>query len=325
MKRWKCRAAGLFSAFLLCAHTGASALGAGISVTEISGPPPEAVPADNTACSGCWSFARILRTAFGKAVYRVDRELASPDGSMTWPQYLELVRRIYAARQEAVSLADADGADEFDTGDDTADAGTGDETAAETVETIEAGEAQTDSPLRELGDNPEKRLLLFGDENWDRYQVYESEEDAASYMMDVEVPVWTLRKGERIRGTMTLTVHRALAEDVLEIFTEIFNDPEQFPMESMVGFRYRSGTNGEHNNGTAIDLNAEQNYQIREGVVLAGSCWEPGVNPYSIPPDGSVVRIFAAHGWSWGGGAWAESADDSTGYHDYMHFSYRGR
>jgi hypothetical protein len=37
-----------------------------------------------------------------------------------------------------------------------------------------------------------------------------------------------------------------------------------------------------------------------------------------------VVRIFAAHGWSWGGNAWAKDADPSTGYHDYMHFSYMG-
>ena len=81
---------------------------------------------------------------------------------------------------------------------------------------------------------------------------------------------------------------------------------------------------GEHNCGTAIDINANENYQIRDGQVLAGSCWEPGSNAYSISPDSSVVRIFAEHGWSWGGDAWAYSSDDSEGYHDYMHFSYMG-
>ena len=84
------------------------------------------------------------------------------------------------------------------------------------------------------------------------------------------------------------------------------------------------GTTGEHNCGTAIDLNANENYQIRDGQVLVGSCWEPGTNPYSIAPDSSVVRIFEAHGWSWGGDAWAADSDDATGYHDYMHFSYMG-
>ena len=58
--------------------------------------------------------------------------------------------------------------------------------------------------------------------------------------------------------------------------------------------------------------------------LLAGSCWEPGSNAYSISPDSSVVRIFAEHGWSWGGDTWAYSSDDSEGYHDYMHFSYMG-
>ena len=51
---------------------------------------------------------------------------------------------------------------------------------------------------------------------------------------------------------------------------------------------------------------------------------QPGQPPYSISPDSSVVRIFKAHGWSWGGDAWAYSSDDSEGYHDYMHFSYMG-
>ena len=57
---------------------------------------------------------------------------------------------------------------------------------------------------------------------------------------------------------------------------------------------------------------------------MVGSFWRPGENPYSIPEDGSVVRIFAEHGWSWGGDAWAWDSDQTTGYHDYMHFSYMG-
>ena len=58
--------------------------------------------------------------------------------------------------------------------------------------------------------------------------------------------------------------------------------------------------------------------------MLAGSLWQPGSNLYSISPESSVVRIFAEHGWSWGGDAWADGSDDATGYHDYMHFSYMG-
>ena len=130
---------------------------------------------------------------------------------------------------------------------------------------------------------------------------------------------------DRVSSTLTLSVHAALAEDVKEIFAEIYNDPEHFPIHDVGGYAWRGDSaTGEHNCGTAIDINANENYQIRDGQVLAGSCWEPGSNAYSISPDSSVVRIFAEHGWSWGGDAWAYSSDDSEGYHDYMHFSYMG-
>ena len=140
------------------------------------------------------------------------------------------------------------------------------------------------------------------------------------------VPVWKLSNGQKVSSTMSLTIHAALAEDVKEIFTEIYNDPEQFPIADLGGYAWRGDSaTGEHNCGTAVDINANENYQIREGKILVGSHWTPGEDPYSISPSGSVVRIFQEHGWSWGGDAWAYSSDDSEGYHDYMHFSYMGR
>lgn len=144
-------------------------------------------------------------------------------------------------------------------------------------------------------------------------------------MTEVEVPCWKLDHGEKSPSTVTLTVHAALAEDVLAIFAEIFNDPEQFPILDAGGYDWRGDrATGEHNCGTAIDLNWRQNYQVRNQKAQAGDHWLPGEDPYSIPPDGSVVRIFRSHGWAWGGDAWAESWDKTSGYHDYMHFSYMG-
>ena len=172
------------------------------------------------------------------------------------------------------------------------------------------------------GENPRKCLLLFGDENKRRFA---NQAEAEAGMTTVIIPVWTLVNGQKAASTMSLTVHNAIASDVVEIFTEIYNDPEQFPIHDVGGYSWRGDTaTGEHNCGTAIDINADENYQIRDGQILAGSSWEPGVNPYAISPDSSVVRIFAEHGWSWGGDAWAYSSDDSEGYHDYMHFSYLG-
>ena len=145
-------------------------------------------------------------------------------------------------------------------------------------------------------------------------------------MTTVTVPVWKLdSNGGKSTSTASLTVNAALAEDITAIFTEIYNDPEQFPIHDLGGYDWRGDSaTGEHNCGTAIDINANWNCQIREGKVEAGQLWAPGVEPYSISPEGSVVRIFAQHGWSWGGDAWAWSSDISEGYHDYMHFSYMG-
>lgn len=181
---------------------------------------------------------------------------------------------------------------------------------------------QQDFWLKFQGENERKYQLLFGDPTKRRFA---SQEEAKAAMTTVTVPVWKLSMGTKVSSTLTFTVHAALAEDVKAIFTEIYNDPEQFPIKDLGGYSWRGDSaTGEHNCGTAIDINANENYQIRDGQILAGSLWEPGSNSYSIGPDSSVVRIFAEHGWSWGGDAWAYDSDDSQGYHDYMHFSYMG-
>ena len=177
--------------------------------------------------------------------------------------------------------------------------------------------------LKEQGENPHKYMLLFGDYETRRFA---SREAAEAGMATITVPVRKLSNGQKVSSTKSLTIHAALAEDVKEIFTEIYNDPEQFPIADLGGYAWRGDSaTGEHNCGTAIDINAAQNYQIKDGQILAGSHWKPGSDPYSIPENGSVVRIFAEHGWSWGGNAWAWDTDPSSGNHDYMHFSYMGR
>lgn len=194
------------------------------------------------------------------------------------------------------------------------------EAASEPVETPLpwGGDAQ----LCELGENEAKYQLLFGSPSKRRFA---NESEAQERMTEVTVPCWKLSNGEKTASEMTLTVHAAVADDVLAIFTEIFNDPEQFPILDAGGYDWRGDkATGEHNTGTAIDLNWRQNYQVRSGKAQAGSHWLPGEDPYSILPEGSVVRIFKSHGWSWGGDAWASSWDKSSGYHDYMHFSYMG-
>ena len=66
--------------------------------------------------------------------------------------------------------------------------------------------------------------------------------------------------------------------------------------------------------GLAIDINPNENCEIRGGVITTGSYWKPGEDPYSIPADGDVVNAFKKYGFGWGGN-WRSVKD-------YMHFSY---
>ncbi len=180
-----------------------------------------------------------------------------------------------------------------------------------------AEEPPEDPELRTLGENAAKLERLYGTADRRRY---DSEAEAESHMAEVTVPVWKLdgATGEKTPGELTFTVHEAIVSDMEAIFTEIFQDPEQFPIYEIGGYDWRGDSaKGEHNCGTAMDINANENYQVYAGGVGAGDHWTPGEDPYSIPEDGSVVRIFQKYGYSWGGNAWPTNKD-------YMHFSYLG-
>ena len=176
---------------------------------------------------------------------------------------------------------------------------------------------------------PAMKKLLFGDEN---KSYFASAEEAAPYMTDVTVNVWQLSAdGTKTAGTAVLTVHKYLAADVYDIFQQIFNDPEKFPINAVGGLRCTDTLR--HAWGAAVDISPDQNCSASRGadnsVVIgvgrgwwplgtektewAGSLTEP--SPYSIPAGGSVVKAFATYGWGWGG-SW------QTG-RDFMHFSVR--
>lgn len=159
-----------------------------------------------------------------------------------------------------------------------------------------------------------RRIELFGSSS---KTYFTSSYDAAPYMVDVVVPIWTLSNGVKQASTATLTVHKLVAAEIKAIFNEIYNDPEQFPIQSVSGARFSDTMR--HSWGCAIDINPVQNYYCRSvggsTTAIVGTHWLPNSDPYSIKPDGSVVRAFAKYGWGWGGQGW------SGGYYDYMHFS----
>jgi len=150
---------------------------------------------------------------------------------------------------------------------------------------------------------------------------YQTEEEAESHMVEIAVKVWRLRSdGTKTTGTAYIQVNENLASTYEAIFDEIYNGPERFPIQDVGCFSWRPG---EHSQGTAIDINWEENMEARineDGTLTptTGDHWTPGLDPFSIPPDGDVVRAFANHGFAWGGNAWRTKRD-------YMHFSYFGR
>lgn len=150
---------------------------------------------------------------------------------------------------------------------------------------------------------------------------FESAEDAAPYMTEVEIPVWLIKNGAKVSSTQKLTVNAALAEDVKAIFNEIYALPMQYPIKSIGGYCWRNTSGGrlsQHSYGTCIDINPNENcYVSSGGVVYSGSYWKPGEDPYSIDVNDGIIEIFAKYGWAWGGNAWSSS-------HDYMHFTYLG-
>lgn len=146
---------------------------------------------------------------------------------------------------------------------------------------------------------------------------YTSSSEAMSHMTTIAIQAWDFTDStctEKYTRTFYLTVHENIADTVQAVFDEIYNGEEQFPINSIGGYRW--DYDSEHTIGVAIDINPNENYYInyKTGQTV-GSYWKPYEDPYSIPTDGEVARIFNKYGFTQG--IWSSSAD-------YMHFSYFG-
>lgn len=178
-------------------------------------------------------------------------------------------------------------------------------------ETIPAGMAHAGESYSD------KVARIFGEGS--SYHKYASASEARTHQVDISVKVWDFdENGKKVTRTKYLQVNEALASTVQQIFAEIYASEEQFPIHTLGGYNWRGdGSSSEHCLGTAIDINWEENYMCtNSGSPLTGSYWKPGQDPYSIPANSDVVRIFAKYGFGWGG-TWNNKKD-------YMHFSYFG-
>lgn len=147
-----------------------------------------------------------------------------------------------------------------------------------------------------------------------------SKSEADLQMQTITVNAWKINaNGEKYASTLTLTVHKNIADVTKMAFEEIFNGEEKFPFKDVGAYSWRdemsSGRYSHHNYGTAIDLNYNENYCLYKNGSFIGKYWKPNEDVYSIPPSGEVVSIFAKYGFKWGGDEWSNPKD-------YMHFSY---
>lgn len=164
----------------------------------------------------------------------------------------------------------------------------------------------------------QKCMRVFGVATYKRYK---TETEALKNMTTITVNVWDFDvSGKKVTKQKTIMIHKNLAATVEQIFKEIYEGKEKFPIKAVGGFSWRgNGSTSEHNQGTAIDINPNENYMIEgDGTISSGSYWKPGEDSYSILADGEVVKIFKKYGFGWGGNGW------SSGRKDYMHFSYFG-
>lgn len=151
-------------------------------------------------------------------------------------------------------------------------------------------------------------------------KVYSSKKEADVNMVNIKIPVWKLDdSGKKYSDTMGLNVNKAIAKEVQEIFVEIYQGNERFPIKSVGGYNWRNTATGgksQHSYGTCVDINPDENYCVYKSGTTIGSFWKPYQNPYSITPNGDVMRAFKKYGWVWGG--------EWNSLKDYMHFSYLG-
>lgn len=144
-----------------------------------------------------------------------------------------------------------------------------------------------------------------------------------------------------------LVVNASVAEDVLDIFAELFDikypiermnlvddynasDFESIEANNTSAFNYRESTDGsgslsKHALGLAIDINPQINPYVNSSGTGSHSnareYWNRDISTWTseiakaayIGPDTEIYRIFISHGWSWGGN-WST-------YRDYQHFT----
>ncbi len=167
-----------------------------------------------------------------------------------------------------------------------------------------------------------KCMNIFGKVVKDPRHPYKNNKSSKEFVANLEtvtVKVWDFKNGigsEKVTKEMKIQVHKNLAATVRALFAEIYACEEKYPINYLGGYRWCEKS--EHTPGLAIDINYESNpYVSPSGKIITGKRWDPENDPYCIPIGSEVEQIFEKYGFR--RGTWW-----SSGYKDYMHFSFFG-
>ena len=106
-------------------------------------------------------------------------------------------------------------------------------------------------------------------------------------MTEVTVNVWKLNDAnEKYASTLTFKINSVLKDDVIAIFDEIFNSDDKPPIKNATAYAWRnsmaSGLYSDHNYGTVIDLNYNENYTVYASGTTIGTFYDPSKSVYSF-------------------------------------------
>lgn len=138
----------------------------------------------------------------------------------------------------------------------------------------------------------------------------EDEEEMQQYVTRIEVEIIDDTGSE---ATMTLTVHKKLAEEIKAIFKEMKELKFKIKTWECGAYNWRpmasdSSKQSYHSYGSCVDINTYNN-----AATYTSGTYLPGKDEFAVTQE--VVNIWKAHGFYWGG--------DWDGYHfDPMHFTY---
>lgn len=151
---------------------------------------------------------------------------------------------------------------------------------------------------------------------WEGAAVPKNQSEVSKYLVPITVKIYD-EKGKST--TMTLTVHKKLAEEFKAVFEDMYKIKFRIKASQTAAYVWKNisgtGTISQHSYGLAIDINWNDNpcfYNTNVDVSKGYGGYKPGVNKFSVTQK--VIKIWKSHGFYWGG--------DWSGKKDTMHFSY---